>query len=292
VHTISQLMTLLGLTRTTTSLPETKHESCRHVMVHVTIDSQHATPLRKSLVRDCAGEPWTIRMTPLRDSDRVRLTLILPKTAVSSAIQHLAQTLPSAQVNGVLDVPETPSHAWRDLMDRSVHRNSKSAATRSENIEIHDSLCQLLHTDHVLLDADVRDRAAVFNCIGRFVEAWRGISAHEVASCLESRESLGSTALGEGVAVPHGQIAELHEPMVFYTRPRAPISFDAPDGKPVSDVIVLLAPECVSRTHLNLLGEVAEYFCDHRFRDYLHACHDAGAVCDLFAEHRAKRAAH
>lgn len=290
MHTISDLMTLLGVSKTA-SLSETKHEGRRHVMVHVTIDSQHATPLRKSLVRDCAGEPWTMRMTPLRDSDRVRLTLILPKTAVDSTLQRLTHSLPSAQVSGWLDVPETPSRAWRDLMNRSVHRGAETAPARADDMVSHDALCQLLHADHVLLNVDVADREAVFDYIGHFVEKRHGISAREVASCLDTREVLGSTALGEGVAVPHGQITTLNEPMVFYVRPRAPISFDAPDGKPVSDIIVLFVPERVSRTHLHLLGEVAEYFCDNRFREILHECRNAESVCDRFIAHR-RRAAH
>ncbi len=110
-------------------------------------------------------------------------------------------------------------------------------------------------------------------------------------SGLAAREALGSTALGQGVAVPHGQIKGLQEALVLYARPVAPISFDAPDGKPVSDMVVLFVPEWANMTHLHLLAEVAERFCDHRFREQLHACGDPDAVCRLFADFEAQHAA-
>jgi nitrogen PTS system EIIA component len=144
----------------------------------------------------------------------------------------------------------------------------------------------------VLLGADAASREALFDSIGRFLESRRGIAADAVSACLASREALGSTALGEGVAVPHGQLDDVYEPMALYIRPRTPISFSAPDGKPVTDVIALFVPERVTMTHLHLLGEIAEHLCDHRFRELLHACSDPEAVCRLFAQYCAKHLAH
>jgi PTS system nitrogen regulatory IIA component len=108
-----------------------------------------------------------------------------------------------------------------------------------------------------------------------------------VTAALAAREALGSTGLGQGVAVPHGQIKGLREAMVLYVRPAAPIAFDAPDGKPVSDIVALLVPKWANTTHLRLLADVAERFCDHEFREQLHACDDAHAVCRLFVEYDA-----
>jgi PTS system nitrogen regulatory IIA component len=71
-------------------------------------------------------------------------------------------------------------------------------------------------------------------------------------------------------------------------RQLAPIPFDAPDGGPVTDLVVLFVQEWANMTHLHLLAEVAERFCDLRFRDQLHSCKDAHAVCRLFAEYEAQ----
>jgi PTS system nitrogen regulatory IIA component len=75
--------------------------------------------------------------------------------------------------------------------------------------------------------------------------------------------------------------------MVLYVRPATPIAFDAPDGKPVTDIVALLVPKWANTTHLRLLADVAERFCDHQFRQQLHACDDAHAVCQLFVEYGA-----
>jgi nitrogen PTS system EIIA component len=103
-----------------------------------------------------------------------------------------------------------------------------------------------------------------------------------VTAALETREALGSTGLGQGVAVPHGQIKGLRRAIVLYVRPATLIPFDAPDGHPVADVVVLLVPEWANTTHLHLLADVAQRFCDHHFRERLHACVDAQDVCQLF----------
>ena len=290
MHTLSDLMNLLGLSRAAPHRNPMPGGS-RHVMVHVTIDAQHATPLRRSLVRDCAGEPWTMRVTPLRDAHRVRLTLILPKTAIGGAIRRLADLAPSAQVSSPLEVPDAPSDAWRNLMDRSVHRGGDTHEHHADVASPQGTLASLLSADHVLLGADAANRDALFDLIGGFIERRYGISAQAVSSSLASREALGSTALGEGVAVPHGRLDEAHEPMALYIRPSSPISFAAPDGKPVSDVIALFVPERVTMTHLHLLGEIAEHFCDQRFRDLLHDCSDADAVCRLFVRSSANHLA-
>jgi PTS system nitrogen regulatory IIA component len=117
-----------------------------------------------------------------------------------------------------------------------------------------------------------------------------GLPAATVIAALEAREALGSTALGQGVAVPHGQIKGLRRAMTLYIRPAIPIAFDAPDGNPVTDVVVLLVPEWANSTHLHLLADVAQRFCDHHFREQLHACVDAQAVCQLFVRYYAPEA--
>ena len=89
MHTLAGLRALLASGKTATH--RRSHPApARNVMMHVTLDAQHATPLRQALIRDCAGQPWTIRLVPLYGTDRVRLSLYLPKEAVSGAIQRVA----------------------------------------------------------------------------------------------------------------------------------------------------------------------------------------------------------
>ena len=262
----------------------------RNVMMHVTLDAQHATPLRQALIRDCAGQPWTIRLVPLYGTDRVRLSLYLPKEAVSGAIQRVAHLAPTAEVGQLFEVPHAPTEAWRDLMHPASPPSVDPASQPDEMASGNDTIAQLLSQDHVLLGLDVDSRESLFVHLGRFCEERFGLPAATVIAGLEARESLGSTALGQGVAVPHGQIKGLRRAITLYVRPATPIPFDAPDGNPVGDVVVLLVPEAANSTHLRLLADVAQRFCDHHFREQLHACVDAQAVCQLFVGYNAPEA--
>ncbi|MFM0736596.1 PTS sugar transporter subunit IIA [Paraburkholderia xenovorans] len=254
-------------------------------MMRITVDAQHATPLRQALIRDCGGQQWTIRVTPLHGTGRVRLSLYLPKEAVNGAIQRLAHLAPTAEMGRLLEIPDAPTDAWRDLMNGETLPRADLPIERVETAEKGGTLAQLLSPQHVLLGLDAVDRETLFAQFGRFFEQHHGLSATSVTEGLTAREALGSTGLGQGVAVPHGQIRALRHAMAFYVRPVIPIPFDAPDGKPVSDVVVLLVPEWANSTHLRLLADVAQRFCDHEFRELLHGCLDAGAVCQLFSSY-------
>jgi PTS system nitrogen regulatory IIA component len=254
----------------------------RNVMMHVTLDQQHATPLRQALIRDCTGHPWTIRLAPLPGTDRMRLSLYLPRDAVSGAIQQVVHLAPTAELGQLVEVPDAPTNAWRDLMNLPSSPCADPAAQPDEMTTGADTIAQLLSRDHVLLGLDVSNRDSLFAQLGHLCEQRFGLPAAIVTAGLESREALGSTGLGQGVAVPHGQIKGLRRAIALYVRPTTPIPFDAPDGNPVGDVVVLLVPEWANSTHLHLLADVAERFCDHHFRERLHACVDAEAVCELF----------
>lgn len=281
---LAGLRTLLGLRKT---VPDGRSRTApsRNVMMRITLDAQHATPLRQALIRDCGDQQWTIRVTPLHGTGRVRLSLYLPRDAVKGAIQRLAHLAPAAEMGQLLEIPAAPTDAWRDLMDGERQARADSPAGGVDAAEKGDTLAQLLSPHHVLLGLDAADREALFVQFGRFFEQHYGLPAADVTAGLSAREALGSTGLGQGVAVPHGQVRTLRQAMAFYVRPARPIPFDAPDGKPVSDVVVLLVPEWANSTHLRLLADVAQRFCDHRFRELLHGCLDPGAVCQLFASY-------
>src|SRR5262249_48601182 len=95
---------------------------------------------------------------------------------------------------------------------------------------------------------------------------------------LSARERLGSTALGCGVAIPHARLKALSRPVAAFVRTALPGSFDAPDGKPVGDMLVLLLPWAATQEHLVILPEVAAMFSDKQFRDHLRACTDREQV--------------
>lgn len=95
---------------------------------------------------------------------------------------------------------------------------------------------------------------------------------------------MGSTGLGQGIAIPHGRIKGLKEAHGAFLRLATPVQFDAPDGLPVGLVFVLLVPEAANEHHLQLLSELAQMFSDKGFREQLTAASDAAAAYALFAQ--------
>src|ERR1700687_239823 len=92
---------------------------------------------------------------------------------------------------------------------------------------------RLLPLNHVLLDLDVSSKKRLFEQIGLLFENSRQIPRSRVFGSLSDREKLASTGLGYGVAIPHGRIKPLKEPVCAFVRTAAPIAFGSPDRQPV-----------------------------------------------------------
>jgi PTS system nitrogen regulatory IIA component len=110
-----------------------------------------------------------------------------------------------------------------------------------------------------------------------------GLGRALVTDSLFSRERLGSTGLGHGVAIPHGRIKGLRAPMAAVFQLSTPIGFDAPDDKAVNLLIFLLVPEAATQKHLEILSEIAELLSDAGLREKLSAAHDAVELHSLIA---------
>jgi PTS system nitrogen regulatory IIA component len=135
----------------------------------------------------------------------------------------------------------------------------------------------------ICLDMDVSNKRALFEEIGRHMEREHGLRWDRVAQSLARREQIGSTGLGQGVAIPHARVAGLARVRALYVRLKSPIQFDAPDDEPVSDVLVLLVPAPATDEHLSLLAEAMQLFSDQRFRTRLHACTEGKEIARLFS---------
>ncbi|MDQ5877414.1 MAG: nitrogen system component [Pseudomonadota bacterium] len=143
-------------------------------------------------------------------------------------------------------------------------------------------LANLLPAENILLDLEASSKKRVFEQAGLIFENHQGIARSSVFDSLFAREKLGSTGLGQGVAIPHGRIKGLKEARGAFLRLAAPVPFDSPDGKPVSLLFVLLVPEQANELHLQILSELAQRFSDRSFRDALTAAPDVNAARQLF----------
>jgi PTS system nitrogen regulatory IIA component len=142
-------------------------------------------------------------------------------------------------------------------------------------------ISKILLPDNILLDTESTSKKRVFERVGLLFENNQQIARSQVFDSLFAREKLGSTGLGQGVAIPHGRIAKLRDATAAFVKTSHPIPFDAPDGLPVNLIFVLLVPERATDLHLQILGELAQMFSDTPFRNRLLACEDSASIYKL-----------
>jgi PTS system nitrogen regulatory IIA component len=149
-------------------------------------------------------------------------------------------------------------------------------------------ISKILPLENVILDPESTSKKRVFERVGILFENQLQIARSEVFDSLFAREKLGSTGLGQGVAIPHGRVKGLRDAAAAFFKVQSPIPFDAPDGQPVNLIFVLLVPERATDLHLQILGELAQMFSDKDFREQLLDSNDPAAIHQLFTNWHAQ----
>ena len=144
-------------------------------------------------------------------------------------------------------------------------------------------LASILPAAQVLVSVDATSKKRAFEEAGLLFENLHGLSRALITDSLFARERLGSTGLGHGVAIPHGRIKGLKNPLAAVVRVQQPIAFDAPDDEPVLLLIFLLVPEAATQKHLEILSEIAELLSDAPLREKIKASPDAAGLHSLIA---------
>jgi PTS system nitrogen regulatory IIA component len=140
-----------------------------------------------------------------------------------------------------------------------------------------------LQPQDILLGVDVRDRPHALEVVAAAIGRVHGLDPAPIFRALWRREQAGSTALGAGFAIPHARISGIARPLTLFMRTKLAIAFDAPDGKPVSQMLVIMVPaDGAKDDHLQLLALVARLFSDRGFRTQLDSAPDATAAADAF----------
>ena len=143
------------------------------------------------------------------------------------------------------------------------------------------ALTNLFTPDCIALDNSATSRADAFAAAGELFCKKVAIDAASVVGFLNAREDLGSTALGAGVAIPHGRVKGLKQPIAAFIRLKTAIDFAAPDGEPVSILIFLLVPEKATQQHLEILSLIAQLLSDQDARKSLITEDSPEKVCQL-----------
>ena len=118
-----------------------------------------------------------------------------------------------------------------------------------------------------------------------------GLDERTVFDALMEREKLGSTGVGNGVAIPHGKIEGLGEIVGLLGKLAEPVEFDAVDDEPVDLVFVLLAPQNATAAHLKALAKVSRRLRDEAVREALRGADTAEAILAILADDEQSNAA-
>ena len=138
-------------------------------------------------------------------------------------------------------------------------------------------LKDLLSRERIAVLDSPADRDAVLDAAARLL-ADDADASPPIAECLRQRERLGSTAIGHGVAIPHGRCGAFTEARAAFLRVSPAVDFGAGDGEPVDLVVAMAVPSHFTQQHLELLSELAEHFADPAFRAALRQAADAEAL--------------
>lgn len=130
-------------------------------------------------------------------------------------------------------------------------------------------IAPLLGDGGIVADQAFSSKKKLFEHAADLFESLNGLKRQEVFDSLFERERLGSTALGCGVAIPHGRIKSLKHAAGAFYRVRPPLEFDSPDGLPIELCFILLVPQDANELHLQILGELAQMLGDSGMRERL-----------------------
>lgn len=139
----------------------------------------------------------------------------------------------------------------------------------------------LLSVGSILLDHDVVSRKRLFDEASMVIEQSYGFAHTEVFEALFSREKLGCTCLGRGVALPHGSMPDIERVAFCFIRTKKPLTLDAPDGHPVQLFLFLIVPETNKESYICLLKEAAAILADKQIRAQLLEASSPAQVCEI-----------
>lgn len=118
-------------------------------------------------------------------------------------------------------------------------------------------LADMIEPQDVLVDYAVTHKAELLRGLADLASARTNVEAGTVLGVLLNRERLGSTGIGNGIAIPHANVPELEAPFTLLVRLKKPIDFEAIDDTPVDIVFLALSPAHKGSSHLNLLASIA-----------------------------------
>ena len=143
----------------------------------------------------------------------------------------------------------------------------------------------LIEPDRVLSNVEARSKKHALEILSELLaKTGQDLTNAEVFDSLISRERLGCTALGKGVAIPHGRLRNIPGNIGAFLKLSVPVPFDAPDGEPVDLIFGLLVPEDCGNDHLDDLAEITKMFSEIDLRETLRQASSSSTSYDLLLD--------
>jgi PTS system nitrogen regulatory IIA component len=146
------------------------------------------------------------------------------------------------------------------------------------------SLKDLLNADAILPSLKVNSKKQALQELSEKAASVSGIPAREIFDALLQRERLGSTGVGNGIAIPHGKLAKAGRIFGVFARLERPIDYEALDGAPVDLIFLLIAPETAGADHLKALARTARILRDPVVTAKLRATRDSAALYTMLTQ--------
>ena len=144
-------------------------------------------------------------------------------------------------------------------------------------------LTDILSEESVVVCTGLKTKREVLEKLAERAAEVTGQDAAAIFASIYDREVLGSTGLGNGIAIPHGKLPKFGKLFGLFARLEQPIDFEALDGQPVDLMFLLLAPETAGADHLKALARIARLLRDPEVAQKLRASSDAEALYAVLA---------
>ncbi len=145
-------------------------------------------------------------------------------------------------------------------------------------------LSDLVKPDAILSALKANSKKQALQALAEKAAALTGREEREIFETLVQREKLGSTGVGNGIAIPHARLPGLDQIFGLFARLAKPIDFEAADEQPVDLIFLLLVPEGAGADHLKALARIARLFREPGVIGKLRACTDKSAIYAIVTE--------
>ncbi len=153
------------------------------------------------------------------------------------------------------------------------------------------ALADLLQQDAIIPALKANSKKQLLQELAAKASKLTGLPEREIFDVVLQRERLGSTGVGNGIAIPHGKLASIKSIVGIFARLEAPVDFEALDDQPVDLIFLLLAPEGAGADHLKALSRIARVLRDQDLVAKLRATDSASAIYAFLNEEQASNAA-